>query len=178
MQNLRGGVPPNLAVERNHTPMEYFQNYYCSFKNSFISSFLAVLVFTATRAFSGCGGGACAGFARGGSQAREGKLSILVHGLGSVACGIVPDQGSNLCFLHWQAVFTTEPPGEPFLTIILKNLLSLLLAAWVFVCCVWILVEGSRGYSLVAGSRFLITLALLLWSRAIGCGLSSCGTRV
>ena len=31
----------------------------------------------------------------------------------SVACGIFPDKGSNPCFLHWQVVFTTEPPGKP-----------------------------------------------------------------
>ena len=29
-------------------------------------------------------------------------------------CGIPPDQGSNLCLLHWQVIsFTTEPPGKP-----------------------------------------------------------------
>ena len=29
---------------------------------------------------------------------------VLAHGLGcSAACGIFPDQGSNLCPLHWQA---------------------------------------------------------------------------
>ena len=72
----------------------------------------------ATRAFSRCGGGECTGFASCGSQALEGKLSSSGHGLSSVAYGTFPDQGSNLCFLHWQAVFTTEPPGEPFLMII------------------------------------------------------------
>jgi len=27
--------------------------------------------------------------------------------------GIFPTQGSNPCLLHWQVVFTTEPPGKP-----------------------------------------------------------------
>ena len=27
--------------------------------------------------------------------------------------GFFPTQGSNLHHLHWQAVFTTEPPGKP-----------------------------------------------------------------
>ena len=32
----------------------------------------------------------------------------------SVACGILPGQGSNLCLLYWQAdSLTTEPPGKP-----------------------------------------------------------------
>ena len=33
----------------------------------------------------------------------------------SMACGIFPVQGLNLCLLHWQAdSFTTEPPGKPW----------------------------------------------------------------
>ena len=27
---------------------------------------------------------------------------VVVHGPSSAACGIFPDQGSNLCPLHWQ----------------------------------------------------------------------------
>ena len=40
---------------------------------------------------------------------------VVAHGFSSsAACGIFPDQGSNLCLLHWQAeLFTTELPGEP-----------------------------------------------------------------
>ena len=38
-----------------------------------------------------------------GLRALERRLSSLVHGLScSEACGIFPDQGSNLCPLHWQ----------------------------------------------------------------------------
>ena len=45
-----------------------------------------------------CTGSGCAGFGRCGTG-----LSGVVHGLGClVACGIFPDQRSNLCSLHWQ----------------------------------------------------------------------------
>ena len=39
-----------------------------------------------------------------GSRALERRLSSWGHGLNcSMACGIFPDQGLNLCLLHWQA---------------------------------------------------------------------------
>ena len=39
-----------------------------------------------------------------GSQALECRLSSVAHRLScSMECGIFPDQGSNLCPLHWQA---------------------------------------------------------------------------
>ena len=40
---------------------------------------------------------------------------VVEHGLScSMARGIFPDQGLNLCLLHWQGgLFTTEPPGKP-----------------------------------------------------------------
>ena len=45
-----------------------------------------------------------AGFISCGSWALERRLSCCAHGLScSEACGIFPDQGSNLCPLHWQA---------------------------------------------------------------------------
>ena len=38
---------------------------------------------------------------------------VAVHGFScSMECGIYPDQGLNLCFLHWQ-VDSTEPSGKP-----------------------------------------------------------------
>ena len=41
----------------------------------------------------------------------------MVHGLScSVACGIVLDQGSNLCPLHWQVdALPLHHPGSPFI---------------------------------------------------------------
>ena len=37
----------------------------------------------------------------------------VMHGLScSAACGIFPDQGSNLQLLHWQADSMAEPPGK------------------------------------------------------------------
>ena len=57
----------------------------------------------------------CGGFSCWGAQA-PGHVGtvVVVHGLScSTACGIFPDQGSNLpllCLLHWQVVM---PPGKP-----------------------------------------------------------------
>ena len=53
-------------------------------------------------------GSRCAGFSSCGSKALERRLqnagsAAMAHRPScSVACGILPDQGSNLCFLHWQ----------------------------------------------------------------------------
>ena len=59
---------------------------------------------------SHCGGFSCraqslgfVGFSSCGSWALEYWLVVVVHGLScSAARGIVLDQGSNLCPLHWQ----------------------------------------------------------------------------
>ena len=59
---------------------------------------------------------------------RRAGSAVVAHGLSrSAACGILPDQGSNPCPLHWQAdsqplrhqgspaggFLTTAPPGKP-----------------------------------------------------------------
>ena len=42
---------------------------------------------------------------------RAGSVIIVAHGPScSAACGILPDQGSNLCPLHWQA--DSQPLGH------------------------------------------------------------------
>ena len=73
--------------------------------------FLAVLgLCCCTRAFSSCGewgllllwsmGSRHVGFSCCGARASV----VVAHGPScSAACGIFPDQGSNLCPLHWQA---------------------------------------------------------------------------
>ena len=39
---------------------------------------------------------------------------VVVHGLNcSSACGILPDQESHPCLLHWQAESLLQPPGKP-----------------------------------------------------------------
>ena len=44
------------------------------------------------------------GFSSWGTRALEHRLSNCAHGLScSTTCVIFPDQGSNLCLLHWQA---------------------------------------------------------------------------
>ena len=78
--------------------------------------FLTVLGFHCSAwAFSGCSkqgllsswdvwASLCSGFSCCRAQALGVQASVVVaHGLScSVACGIFPDQGSNLCPLHWQ----------------------------------------------------------------------------
>ena len=60
-----------------------------------------------TGLLSGCGGwpSHCGGFSCCQAQAPESAGSVIVaHGLElPTACGIFPDQGANLCPLHWQA---------------------------------------------------------------------------
>ena len=57
----------------------------------------------------------------------------VVHKLSySMACGIFPDQGLNLCLLHWQPVspalagrfFTKEPTGKPGMQLLKANYLD------------------------------------------------------
>ena len=71
----------------------------------------------------------------------------MVHGLCcSAACGIFPDQGLNLCPLHWQAdSLPLLHQGNPSLSIFLKNYLFIYL--WLF----WVFVS-ARGLSLVAAN--------------------------
>ena len=47
----------------------------------------------------------CCGFSHCGTQALGAQASVVeAHGLSCpTACGILPDQGSNLCLLHWKA---------------------------------------------------------------------------
>ena len=80
--------------------------------------FLAALgLCCCVRAFSRCGewgatlrcgarASHCGGFSCCKARALSARASVVVaHGLRcSVACGIFPDQGLNLCPLHWQAI--------------------------------------------------------------------------
>ena len=49
-------------------------------------------------------------------------LILVAHGLScSLACGIFPDQGLNLCLLHWQAdALSLSHQGSPILGYFLK----------------------------------------------------------
>ena len=51
----------------------------------------------------------------------------MAHGLScSVACGVFPDQGLNLCPLHWLAdSYSLHHQGSPDLFFIFKNLIHL-----------------------------------------------------
>ena len=106
--------------------MGIFRIYF--FKQLYLFNFWLCLVFIASGLFSGCGewgllsifcswtyhcGGfpccgawtlGCAGFSSCGSWVLEYRLVVVMLGLiFSTACGILPDQGSNPCLLHYQA---------------------------------------------------------------------------
>ena len=54
------------------------------------------------------------GLSRCGSRVYSTSSAVVVNGLScSTACGIFPDQGWNLCLLHWQVIVPPEPPGKP-----------------------------------------------------------------
>ena len=57
----------------------------------------------------------------GGSRAQT--AGVVVPGVSrSTACGVFPDQGSNLCPLHWQAVcYLLYHQGSPLLTLDDRN---------------------------------------------------------
>ena len=56
----------------------------------------------------------CGGFSCFGAQVLSERASVaMAQGLScSVACGIVSDQGLNLCPLHWQAYSLSTVPPE------------------------------------------------------------------
>ena len=106
----------------------------------FIYLFMAVLgLHFCARAFSSCGNGGhsssqCAGLSlswplllRSTASRRAGSV-VVAHGPScSAACGIFPDQGSNLCPVHWQADSQSlrhqGSPRVPFSTYPLQHLL-------------------------------------------------------
>ena len=114
----------------------------------FIYLFMAVLGLRfCERAFSSCSkwgplfsSSRCAGLSLsgplllGGTGSRRAGSVIVAHGPSrSTACGIFPDQGSNLCPLHWQA--DSQPlchQGSPLSYFIFKNLFEFIL---LFVFC-------------------------------------------
>ena len=95
------------------------------------------------------------------------RLSSVAHGPScSVACGIFPDQGSNLCPLHWQA--DSQPlchQGSP-IDFFFKFIFIYLWLCWVFV--------SVRELSLVVASG--ATLHRGAWAPHYR-GLSRCGAQ-
>ena len=107
---------------------------------------------------------------------------VVAHGPScSAACGILPDQGSNPCPLHWQA--DSQPlrhQGSPFLSFFFK--INLFIYVFIFGCIGSSLlragfsqVAASRVYSLLWCIGFLLQWLLLL--QIMGprhAGFSSC----
>ena len=96
-----------------------FSNFFLNlFIHSFIYLYLAVLGLRfCARAFSSCGERGplfiavhepltvvASHVSLRSTSSRRASSVVVARGLGcSAACGIFPDQGSNLCPLHWQA---------------------------------------------------------------------------
>ena len=112
---------------------------------------------------------------------------VVAHGPScSVACGILPDQGSNPCPLHWQA--DSQPLRHQGSLDLLNNINFIYLfyilfiyfwLHWVFVVARGLsLVAASRGYSSLWCTCFSLRWLLLLWSTGSRhVGFSSCGMR-
>ena len=108
---------------------------------------------------------------------------VVAHGpSSSAACGILPDQGSNPCPLHWQA--DSQPlchQGSPTM-LFLKNKFIYL---FIFGCIGSSLLRGglslvaaSGGYSSSRCMDFSLRWLLLLQSTGYRCaGFSSCDTQ-
>ena len=117
----------------------------------------------------------------GSTGSRRAGSVVVAHGLScSAACGILPDQGSNPCPLHWQA--DSQPlrhqgsPILPFLIKVSKNnteghstnfffliYLFLFLAALGLCCCAWAFSScGEQGLLFVVVHGLLIAVASLV----------------
>ena len=120
---------------------------------------------------------------------RAGSVGVAHMPSCSAACGILPDQGSNPCRLHWQA--DSQPlhhQGSPsFFFFFKKERHSLIFfhsfiyfwLRWVFVAARGLsLVVARGGYSSLLCTGFSLRWLLLLWSTGSRrAGLSSCGSQ-
>ena len=109
-----GEISLSLSLSFTHTSHLFF--FFLNLFIYFLIYFWLCWVFVSVRGLSpvaasgGHSSSRCAGLSlsrplplRGTGSRRAGSV-IVAHGLScSVACGIFPDQGSNLCPLHWQA---------------------------------------------------------------------------
>ena len=86
----------------------------------------------------------------GSTGSRRTGSEIVAHGPScSAACGIFPDQGSNLCPLHWQA--DSQPlrhQGSP----------------WTFSYCVWYSLISLLCMGLNLKNLLCLSLSTFLWS--------------
>ena len=109
---------------------------------------------------------------------------VVDHGPScSAACGILPDQGTNLCSLHWQA--DSKPPchrGSPTYFQLGNFFLIYLFYFYFWLCWGFVagrglsLVAASGGYSPLRCTGFSLRWLILLWSTGSRCtGFSSCG---
>ena len=106
------------------------------------------------------------GFSSCSSWALDTGSVVEVHRLScSTACGILPDQGLNPCFLHWQA------DSHPLCHQGSSSIIFLLLFYLFIYGCAWssllprvfpLVAMSEGGYSLVAVLRLLISVTSLI----------------
>ena len=124
---------------------------------------------------------------------RAGSVVVAHRPSCSVACGILPDQGSNPCPLHWQA--DSQPlrhQGSPIFECLLslyRNKIEIFFHKFIYFIYFWLrwvfiaahglsLVAASGGYSSLWCTGFSLRWLLLLWSTGSRrAGFSSCGAR-
>ena len=83
-----------------------------------------------------------------GSWALEHGLTVVADGLGgSIACGIFPDQGSNLCLLHKQAA--SLPLSHQESPAIIKKIYIFIL--FICLCGVLVVVPGPLVFTAACG---------------------------
>ena len=103
--DTKGGV---CCLSLQHESLFFFFNLFIYFSLCWV--FVSVRGLSLVVASGGHSSLRCAGLSpsrplllRSTGSRRAGSV-VVAHGLScSVACGIFPDQGSNLCPLHWQA---------------------------------------------------------------------------
>ena len=143
--SVSGRCNPDVSLERDVLHIHLLLHHLVLSSFFFLSNFIYLFVSGCTGSpllhglcsscsrgglLSGCGAPHCGGFC-GGAQALgcagSGAVSQRPHC--SVTCGVLPDQGSNLCLLHWQAdSLPLSHQGNPSLQSFTKELsVSLLL---------------------------------------------------